>query len=113
MITILLHLPTKDPDQHAQLAETALKPAHKFVKFTLVRLPTSSVHGAMHDTQSTEVLCAKTLAPLDPNTAKSMRWAVHKRFAYTETTHARLQCDLVGGDESRLKRKKGRQKSHK
>ena len=113
MITFLLHLPTNDPDRHAQLAETALKPARDFVKFTLVRIPTSSVPGAMHDTQSIEVLCAKTHAPLDPNVIKAMRWAVHKRFADTESTHARLRCDLIGGDESRVKRKKGRQMARK
>ena len=105
MLYILLHLPSHDADQNAQLVKVALQPAHSFIKFTLIRLPTASVPGALHDTQSTEVLCAKTAIPLDPAVLRVMRWAVHKRFADTKIIHARLRCELIGGDESRLKGK--------
>jgi len=108
--TLLLHLPRSDPDRHATLAAQALKPAHDFVHFTIVRVPSHILPTAMRDTESDEALCAQTAEKLSSPTLKSLRWAVHKRFAETEQTHAQLLCDLTGGDESRIKRKHGRVK---
>ena len=107
---LLMHLPRSDPDRHARLAAQALKPAHDFLHFSLVRVPSHVLPSAMHDTESDEALCVQSEL-LPPSTIKSLRWAVHKRFADTTQTHAQLRCDLTGGDESRLKRK--RVNSHK
>ena len=103
--TILLHLPRDDPDRHATLATAALKPAHDYVAFTLVRVPTHTLPRAMRDLASDEVLCAQTKLNLTAATIKALRWAVHKRFDNSSKTHAQLRCDLVGGDESRLKKR--------
>jgi len=105
-LTILLHLPRTDPDRHVTLATTALKPAHDFVTFTLVRVPTHALPQAMRDIDGDEVLCLRTRTNLTPTTIKALRWAVHKRFETPSKTHAQLRCDLVGGDESRLKKRK-------
>ena len=109
---LLMHLPRSDPDRHARLAAQALKPAHDFLNFSLVRVPSHVLPSAMHDTESDEALCVQSEL-LPPSTLKSLRWAVHKRFADTEQTHAQLRCDLTGGDESRLKRKHVRVNSHR
>jgi hypothetical protein len=110
--TLLLHLPRSDPDRNATLAAQALKPAHDFVHFTLVRVPSHVLPTAMRDMESDEALCAQTAEKLPSPTLKSLRWAVHKRFADTSQTHAQLRCDLTGGDESRIKRKHVRNKLH-
>jgi hypothetical protein len=108
--TLLLYLPRSDPDRHATLAAQALKPAHDFVHFTLVRVPSHVLPSAMRDTESDEALCAHSTEKLPSVTLKSLRWAVHKRFADTSQTHAQLRCDLTGGDESKIKRKHVRNK---
>ena len=106
--TILLHLPRADPDRHTTLATAALKPAHDFVAFTLIRVPTHVLPKAMRDLASDEALCVQSLENLPPTTIKALRWAVHKRFDDLTKTHAQLRCDLTGGDESRLKKRKPR-----
>jgi hypothetical protein len=110
MLTVLLHLPRKDPDFHAKLVEDVLRPAHEFVPFTLIRVPTSSLPRprVMTDLESDEVLCAKTPAGLSPHAIGAFRNAVHSRFRNSTTTHDKLRCDLVGGDESRIRKVKGR-----
>lgn len=109
---LLLHLPRSEPDRHAILATQALKPAHNFINFKIVRVPSHVLPTAMQDTESDDALCAWTAEPLSEAVIKSLRWAVHKRFANVSQTHAQLRCDLTGGDESRIKRKPARKKNH-
>lgn len=104
--SIILHLPIRDPDLHAFLAARALKPAHDFAAFSLVRVPSHVLPNALRDLNSREALCAQSDEILSPQFLRSIRWAVHKRFSDVEETHAQLRCDIVGGDESRLKKKK-------
>ena len=87
------------------MATTALKPAHDFVAFSLVRVPAHVLPSAMRDLASDEALCVQTAENLPPITLKALRWAVHKRFDDLTKTHAQLRCDLIGGDESRLKKR--------
>ena len=107
---LLLHLPRIDPDKHATLAAAALKPAHDFVAFTLIRVPTHVLPKAMRDLASDEALCVQTSENLPPTTIKALHWAVHKRFNDPTKAHAQLRCDLIGGDESRLKKPKHRRR---
>ena len=105
---LLMHLPLQDANRHALLAERALKPAHFFAKFTLIRVPSQRLRRAMRDLNSKEALCAQSHEALSPQFIKALRWAVHRRFRDVKRTHAQLRCDIVGGDESRLKTTHGK-----
>lgn len=105
-LSLLLHLPRGRADREAALATAALTPAHTKLTFTLRRVPTHVLPTAMRDTESDEALCAETARGLDAATLRSLRWAVHKRHACDpKRVHRQLICDLIGGDESRVKRK--------
>jgi len=109
--SLLLHLPAQDADLHASLAERALKPAHDFAAFSLIRVPSHVLPFALRDLNSNEALCAQSDRMLSRQFLTALRWAVHKRCSNdVEHTHAQLRCDIVGGDESKLKKKKGRGK---
>ena len=105
-LSLLLHLPRGRADREAALATAALTPAHTKLTFTLRRVPTHVLPTAMRDTESDEALCAETTRGIDAATLRSLRWAVHKRHACDpKRVHRQLICDLIGGDESRVKRK--------
>jgi hypothetical protein len=103
--TLLLHIPRDDPTHHVEHATRALEPAHAHVAFQLARMPRSALPRSMRDLSSDEVLCAQTTGPLAPSVIRSLRFAVHHRFRDVAQTHRQLVCDLVGGDESRVRRK--------
>jgi hypothetical protein len=106
VLQILLHLTNGQEDRNTALAEAALIPAHKFVKFKLRTVPTSSVSGAIPDLESSSVLCVETTAGISDVKLRCLRWAVHHRYQKLDKVHRQLRCDLVGGDENRLKRSK-------
>jgi len=105
-LELLLHLPRSNADLNAQLSAEVLRPAHEFLKFSLERVPKHTLRGAWHDEQSDEALCVRTPTPLARAHLCALRWALHHRFrADVSKTHAQLKCDILGGDESRLKSK--------
>ena len=98
---VLLHLRRDDESYELELATRAVAPAKQHVAFRLAVAPQPSVKSSLPDTESDNVLCVHSKAPLPLATLQALRKAVHKRHGNLDDVHARLLCDLRGGDESR------------
>ena len=101
---VLLHLRRDSESYELDLASKAIEPVKQHVAFRLVVAPQKCVENSLPDTESDSVLCVQSKAPLPAATMRALRFAVHKRHGNLDEVHARLLCDLRGGDESRLKK---------
>ena len=102
----LLHVRRGCEGEELQRVERAVAPAKKICFFTLALV--RHVRGALLDTTSDIIICADFSSVPPDHVLRSIRWAVHHRFQPKKYVHAQLLCDLTRGDESRLKRKPGR-----
>lgn len=110
---ILLHLPRDAADFNAERVSAVLKPAMDRLGFKLERIPTHDVPSAIPDLKSDEVLCAVSRTGIPADKLRCLQWAVHKRHSKdVASVRRQLLCDLNNGDESRVKRKPRREKSH-